>query len=77
MAAQNIMVRAHDLKLAGCVVRSFNQEAVRELLGAPDHIQPELLINIGYPDRIPPKPNRRQDVVFWEQFGNGERGDHL
>ena len=36
MAAQNIMLRAHDLGLATCVIRSFNQTAVRELLGTGD-----------------------------------------
>jgi nitroreductase len=75
MATQNILLRAHDLGLATCVIRSFDQMAVRELLGAPGHVRPELLINVGYPDMSPPKPARRQDVVFWEQYGNEERGD--
>ena len=75
MAAQNILLRAHDLGLATCVIRSFNQAAVRELLVAPDHVRPELLINVGYPDMNPSKPARRQDVVFWEQYGTQKEGE--
>ncbi len=55
MAAQNIMLRAHDLGLATSVIRSFNQAAVRELVEAPEHVLPELLINIGYPVKQPSK----------------------
>jgi nitroreductase len=75
MAAQNIMLRAYDLGLATCVIRSFNQNAVRELLSAPEHVVPELLINIGYPVRIPTKPGRREEVIFWELFNKRESED--
>lgn len=68
MASQNIMLRAFDLGLGTCVIRSFNQRAVRELLAAPEHIHPELLITIGYPAQIPPPPKRSEEVIFWEQF---------
>jgi nitroreductase len=76
MAAQNIMLRAFDLGLATCVIRSFNPSAVGELLSAPEHVEVELLINIGYPFRNPPKPPRREDVIFWERYGrNAGEGD--
>jgi nitroreductase len=68
MAAQNIMLRAHDLGLATCVIRSFNQTAVRELLEAPEQLLPELLINIGYAAAKPPKPARNMNVLHWEYF---------
>ncbi len=68
MAAQNIMLRAHDLGLATCVIRSFNQTAVRELLEAPEHLVPELLINIGYAVKQPSKPSRNMELVHWEYY---------
>jgi len=68
MAAQNIMLRAHDLGLASCVIRSFNQTAVRELLEAPGHLLPELLINIGYASKQPSKPSRNLELVHWEYY---------
>lgn len=73
MAAQNILLRAYDLGLGSCVIRSFNQAAVRELLSAPEHIQPELLIITGYPDQAPKTPRRKTDVIFWEEYG--QRGE--
>jgi len=73
MAAQNIMLRAYDLGLGTCVIRSFNQAAARELLGAPEHIQPELLIIVGYSDQAPKAPRRNMEVIFWEAYG--QRGE--
>ncbi len=74
MAAQNIMLRAHDLGLATCVIRSFNQTAVRELLEAPVHVQPELLINVGYPVGRSSKPARNMNVIHWEYYREGRNG---
>ncbi len=72
MAAQNILLRAFDLGLCSCVIRSFNQAAVRELLDAPEHIHPELLIILGYSDQSPKPPPRNTDILFWEAFGGEE-----
>ena len=74
MAAQNIMLRAHDLGLATCVIRSFNQTAVRELLEAPAHVQPELIINVGYPIGQPSKPARNMNVLHWEYYREERNG---
>ena len=74
MAAQNIMLRAHDLGLATCVIRSFNQTAVRELLEAPAHVLPELLITIGYTDKKPPTPTRNADLIHWEYYREDDNG---
>lgn len=68
MAAQNIMLMAFELGLGTCTVRSFNQAAVKELLEAPGHLQPELIISIGYPAEFPKPPVRRTEVIFWEHY---------
>jgi len=70
MAAQNIMLRAFDLGIGSCAIRSFNQNAVREILVAPQHYVPELLITLGYPAHAPAAPKRREDIIFWEEYGN-------
>jgi nitroreductase len=67
-AAQNILLRAHDLGLGTCVIRSFNQPAVREILKAPEGVLPELLVICGYPGNDPAPPPRRMDVIRWENF---------
>ena len=68
IAAQNIMLRAFDLGLGTCAVRSFNQAAVRELLEAPEHLQPELIISVGFPAEFPKPQARRMEVIFREHY---------
>jgi len=70
--APAILLRAFDLGLASCVIRSFSQAAVRELLSAPEYIQPELSIILGYSDQNPKPPPRNTDILFWEAFGGEE-----
>ena len=72
MAAQNLMLRAFSLGLGSCVIRSTNLEAVRLILEAPEHIQPELLVILGYPEGQPPAPSRDPGVVYWQKYGNKE-----
>lgn len=67
MASQNIMLMAYELGVGSCVVRSFGISAVKKLLELPDHINPELLITLGYPEKIPNLPKRRKnnEVIHW------------
>jgi nitroreductase len=69
MAAQNICLRAYDLGLGSCIIASFNQAAVRELLEAPQDVEPLMLIITGHPDQEPPAPPRKEEVIFWETYG--------
>lgn len=69
MAAENIMLSAVDLGIGSCVIRSFNQDAVREVLKAPENIMPELLITLGYFEGNPGNPKRRENVIHWNSFG--------
>jgi nitroreductase len=72
MAAQNIMLRAYDMGLGTCAIRSFNQSAVREITGAPLHLRPELLIAAGYADENPALPARDTSVIHFEAYGKRE-----
>ena len=67
MASQNIMLAGHDLGIGSCAVRSFGIGAVKRLFDLPEHINPELLITLGYPEKIPTPPKRRKvnEVVRW------------
>jgi nitroreductase len=62
MAAQNIMLAAHDLGLGTCAVASFHRQGLQTLLGLPPAVVPLLLISVGVPGDIPPPPQRRTDV---------------
>ena len=73
IAAQNICLEATELGLGSCIIRSFNQNAVAELLDLPENIMPELLVSLGYPRRIPNPPSRRRvedTVIRWIKQGN-------
>ncbi len=74
MAAQNIMLKAVDLGLGSCVIRSFNQDAVREVLKAPENIMPELLITLGYFEGNPGNPKRRENAIHWDEYGGSNDG---
>lgn len=57
MAAENIMLKALELGLGTCAIKSYNASAVGKLLNLPVHYRMELLISVGYPDETP-KPRR-------------------
>ena len=67
MASQNIMLAGYELGIGSCAVRSFGISAIKRLYDLPDHIYPELLITLGYPEKIPEPPKRREisEVVHW------------
>ena len=67
MASQNIMLAGHALGIGSCAVRSFGISAIKRLYDMPEHISPELLITLGYPEKITTPPKRRgiKEVVRW------------
>ena len=70
MAAQNIMLAAHDLGLGSCVVASFHGKAVQGLLALPRDVKPILLVALGWPAEQPlALPRLRKEVLFNERYG--------
>lgn len=70
MAAENIMLRALDLGLGTCAIKSYNAAAVSKILRLPEHFRMELLISVGYPDGIV-KPRRLrplEEVLHWNAW---------
>lgn len=70
MATQNMMLMAYSLGIGSCPIASFSKTAVKELLDIPDHIEPVLLITLGYVDVWPNPPKRRplEEVVHYEGY---------
>ena len=68
IAAQNICLRATSLDIGTCIVRSFNQIAVSEILNLDDKYNPELIVSVGNPSKMPENPPRRnlKEVVEWQ-----------
>lgn len=77
IAAQNICLMATELGIGSCMIGLFDQEAVRGILGLPEHLMPQLFVSLGYRDKaadasylrsVPKIPMRRsmaETVVGW------------
>ncbi|PUA34004.1 MAG: nitroreductase [Zestosphaera tikiterensis] len=76
MAAQNIMLEAYSLGVGSCPIASFNKLAVKELLKIPEHVEPVLIISLGYPSKWPDPPKRRplKEVVHLNEYGRPYEG---
>lgn len=72
VASENMMLRAHDLGVGTCLIRSFSQSGLREYLNLPDHIVPELVIAAGYPSGQTRSPGRKENKIHWEKYGGSE-----
>lgn len=70
MAAQNIMLAATALNLGSCAIRGFNEEVVKMALDLPEHVKPELLVILGYPQKPAKAPARRplDEVLHWQKY---------
>lgn len=77
MAVQNLLLAAHSLGLGGCPAASFRRGSVAMILGLPDHLEPLLLVPVGYParDLVSPPRRDRSEVVSHEFWGNGTPAD--
>lgn len=70
-AAENLLLTAVDIDLAGCWVSSFESEKIKDVLHVPTGIEPEIILAIGYPDEEPPKKRiLPTDMnVYFNDFG--------
>jgi nitroreductase len=71
IAAENMLLAAHDLGLGACLIGSFHREAVAAFLGLPDGVELVLLLSLGYRKDEPADPGRRPmgEVCFRETWG--------
>ncbi|GAX91750.1 nitroreductase family protein [Effusibacillus lacus] len=71
IAAAYILLTASSLEVGSCPARSFHQKAIKEILGLPEGIEPELLISLGYSNQ-PPRPKSSKpvrEVISYDQYG--------
>ena len=71
MAAQNIMLAAHEMGIGTCVALSYAKVAIREILDLPEGIEPLLVLTLGYPAEDPEPPARLQirEIAFVDSYG--------
>lgn len=74
MASQNIMLMAHAMGIGSCVIRSFNAEAAMLAMNLPEHVTPELVVILGYPNGESLSPPRIpvEQKLHWSRFGGGK-----
>jgi nitroreductase len=74
-AAMNMQLMAHALSLGTTPVTSVSRSGLREVLELPEHIRPELILQVGHPAPPPPHSPRRgqklrvEEITDWETFG--------
>jgi len=71
LATENLVLAAHSLGLATCIVKSFAEAAVSELLELPKYIRPELIVSIGYAMNVPQPPPKLalSEIAYADKFG--------
>jgi len=66
-ATQNASLAAHALGLGSVVVGLFDAVKAGEIVGVPEQVSVVALLPVGYPERIPSTPKRKDFKEFvWE-----------
>jgi nitroreductase len=72
-AIQNMVLEAWDLGIGACWITNFYEDAVKDILGAPQRMKLVSVIPFGYPTE--PKTNRKkfrkplEEIVSFERLG--------
>lgn len=71
-AAMNMLLAAHHFGLGACWIGAFDEEALKSICGVPEYARPEVIITLGYPDEIPPRPPKYvlETFSYIERYGN-------
>jgi nitroreductase len=74
MAAENMLLMAHAMKLGACAVAAFSKDACAELLKLPEHIHPALVVALGVPAEAPIVARRKETelITSWETYRPSE-----
>lgn len=74
IAVDHITLKAAELGLATCWVCNFDKNLCSQILNLPPHIEPIVLLPVGYPADKPPA-NRHEiqrkvidEILHWEKF---------
>jgi nitroreductase len=72
--ADHLTLAATDLGLATCWICAFNPTICREILNLPDHIEPVVLLPLGYPaDKVDLERHSKMrkplsEILHWERY---------
>ncbi|MEA4954423.1 MAG: nitroreductase family protein [Pseudoflavonifractor sp.] len=60
VACQNLCLAAHSIGLGTCIMASFHEEGVAELIDLPEEETLIALVACGYPESVPTPPRRKK-----------------
>ncbi|MFA5405872.1 MAG: nitroreductase family protein [Candidatus Nanoarchaeia archaeon] len=72
VAAENILLAAHALKLGACYIGAFDpgfpeiEQSISKAFKTPKHVKVVCLITVGYPDQKPVKKKLRPLSEVWK-----------
>jgi nitroreductase len=75
-AAENVILAAYSMGLAGSFIKSYSEAAVSRILGLPEDCRTELLVSIGYPAKDEPRPLKKRKGAkrtYLDNFGKSWR----
>jgi len=72
IVTDHLILKATELGLGTCWVCNFDATLVRKKLSLPDHLEPMVLVPIGYTNSEVPLKIRKplSEIVHWEKFSD-------
>lgn len=64
LACQNLCLAAHDMGLGSVIVGLFDAEKAEKILGIPEGYAITAWVPVGYPDKDPKAPPRKETAEF-------------
>jgi len=70
IAVDHMSLTAVEEGLGNCWIGSFDEQAVKEILGIPEPIRVAVLLSVGYPDVAPDASprKRKEDIVVFDRW---------
>ncbi len=71
IVTDHLILKATEMGLGTCWVCNFDVELVCQKLQLPSHIEPIVIVPVGYTDALPPVKMRKslEEMVHWQKFG--------
>lgn len=71
IAAENIVLSAYSFGIGSCIVASFADVALRDLVEIPENVKPYIIVTLGYPAEYPDPPSRLpiNEIAYKNEYG--------
>ncbi len=70
IAVDHMTLQATEIGLGTCWVCNFDSKKCSELFNIPKHIEPVVILPLGYPMVLAPEKKRKslEEIIHWETF---------